>query len=224
LCLNLHGGSRSLALTMLSRARVRAGFNHFRNACMYDVRIPRAQEILGVERKVHTAEHLASAVFFLGVPAREVPRARLIAEPPRAAKPYAVLHPMAAAPEKTWAAAGFIAVAEHLESHWQLEPIFIAGPGESLGAFSRWRTIEAAPLKEVMSLLAGASLFIGNDSGPAHIAAAFGVPVLVIYGSSDPVVWAPWKTQSEVLVAQGAIGEVTAGTVMEALARLKVAV
>ena len=34
----------------------------------YNVRIPRAQEILGVERKVHTAEHLASAMFYLGAP------------------------------------------------------------------------------------------------------------------------------------------------------------
>ena len=43
-----------------------------------------------------------------------------------------------------------------------------------------------APLAEVKSLLAGASLFVGNDSGPAHMAAAFGVPVVVIFGSSDP--------------------------------------
>ncbi len=43
---------------------------------------------------------------------------------------------------------------------------------------------------DVKSLMAGASLFIGNDSGPAHIAAAFGVPVVVIFGSSDPVTWA----------------------------------
>jgi heptosyltransferase-3 len=46
---------------------------------MYNVRIPRAQDILGVDRHVHTAEHLASAMFYLGVPRCEIPRARLFA-------------------------------------------------------------------------------------------------------------------------------------------------
>ena len=60
-----------------------------------------------------------------------------------------------------------------------------------------------APLGEIKSLLRGAALFIGNDSGPAHMAAAFGVPVVVIFGSSDPVIWAPWRTASEVVHARG---------------------
>src|SRR6202171_72034 len=77
LCLNLHGGSRSTALTAFSGARFRAGFAHFQYSAIYNVKIPRAQEILGLERKVHTAEHLASAVFYLGAPRLEIPRAKL---------------------------------------------------------------------------------------------------------------------------------------------------
>ena len=46
----------------------------------------------------------------------------------------------------------------------------------------------------------GASLFVGNDSGPAHMAAAFGVPVVVLFGPSDPVTWAPWRTINQVVV------------------------
>src|SRR5712692_7616200 len=65
LALNLHGGTRSMMLTMASRAKFRAGFTHHRYSFLYSTRIPAAQEILGVSRPVHTAEHLASAVFFL---------------------------------------------------------------------------------------------------------------------------------------------------------------
>ena len=65
LCLNFHGGRRSMALTLASRAAIRAGFGHHRGSGLYHIRIPRAQEILGVERPVHTAEHLASAMFYL---------------------------------------------------------------------------------------------------------------------------------------------------------------
>ena len=59
LCLNLHGGTRSQLMTALSGAPVRAGFAHHSFTSAYNVRIPRAQRILGVNRTVHTAEHLA---------------------------------------------------------------------------------------------------------------------------------------------------------------------
>jgi len=49
LCLNLHGGSRSAALTVASGAKIRAGFAHFRFAQAYTVKIPTAQQILGVD-------------------------------------------------------------------------------------------------------------------------------------------------------------------------------
>src|SRR5258708_38788009 len=72
LVLNLHGGTRSAQLTLAARARLRAGFGLFRFSAIYNIRIPRAQEILGVERKVHTVEHLASAMFYLGVSITEI--------------------------------------------------------------------------------------------------------------------------------------------------------
>jgi ADP-heptose:LPS heptosyltransferase len=65
-------------------------------------------------------------------------------------------------------------------------------------------------------------LFVGNDSGPAHMAAAFGLPVVVIFGNSNPGIWGPWRTAAEVLTAPGGIGQVTPDQVLGALARLKV--
>jgi heptosyltransferase-3 len=224
LCLNLHGGPRSQFLTALSGAPLRAGFAHHRAGLLYNLPIPRAQEILEVDRKVHTAEHLASAVFHLGAARTEIPQARLFAGPRPDVQPYAVIHPLATAPDKTWPARGFLAVAGHLRKVFGLEPVFIAGPGEDLGLFREYRCVAGAPLEEIKSLLAGASLFVGNDSGPAHMAAAFGLPVLVIFGTSDPVIWAPWKTVSEVIVARGPIERVGVAEVLEALERLKVAV
>ena len=221
LCLNFHGGPRSAWMTALSGARYRAGFAHFRSAWAYTVRIPRAQEILGVERKVHTAEHLASAMFYLGAQVTEIPRAKLVAQalPPAF---LCVMHPVAATPEKTWRAEGFLAVAEHLKVHG-METVFIGGPGDDLSPFRDFRTVSAAPLSEIKALLAGAALFVGNDSGPAHMAAAFGMPSVVIFGPSDPAIWGPWRTASEVLQSPEGIGRVETAQVLNALARLKVA-
>ncbi len=222
LCINFHGGTRSMALTAFSRARRRAGFAHHRGAWIYNLRIPTAQEILGLDRKVHTAEHLASAIFWLGAPRQEIPRASLFAAAAPAAGPYAVIHPMASTPEKTWPAGRFLEVARHLQQQAGIDPVFIAAAGQDLSAFASYRCITGAPLRQVMSLLAGASLFLGNDSGPAHMAAAFGLPVLVLFGSSDPVVWAPWKTVAETFVAPDSIANIGTGQVLAALDRLRV--
>lgn len=220
LCLNLHGGIRSLRLTALSRAPFRAGFAHFRFSFLHNVRIPRAQEILGVQRKVHTAEHLASAVFYLGAERIEIPRARLFsAGGPARAWDYAVMHPVASTPDKTWPARKFLALARQLK----LETIFIAGKGDDLSPFGEFRTLAGAPLSEVKSLLSRAALFIGNDSGPAHMAAALQVPSVVIFGASDPEIWGPWKAPAEVIVARESIERVELREVLGAVERLGVA-
>jgi ADP-heptose:LPS heptosyltransferase len=223
LTLNLHGGTRSVRLTALSGARFRAGFAHFPMASVYNVRIPRAQEILGEERTVHTAEHVASAMFYLGAERVPVPRARLFVDRTPAYGSYAVMHPVAAMPEKTWPAGKFLQVARHIAAAHGLEPVFIAGPGEDLSAFPEFRTVAGAPLEDTKSLISGASLFIGNDSGPAHIAAAFGVPVVVLFGPSDPIVWAPWRVDAQVLNDAGSIDNIAVEDVIRAADRLRVA-
>jgi ADP-heptose:LPS heptosyltransferase len=217
LCLNLHGGTRSAGLTVASGARFRAGFAHFRFSRAYNLQIPTAQEILGVDRVVHTAEHLAAAMFFLGASRIEIPRSSLSAMR-RPGPPYAVIHPAASDPSKTWPAQRFLAVAAQLG----IEPVFIAGPGEDLTAFQAYRTVAGAPLPEIKNLLANASLFVGNDSGPAHMAAAFGIPVVVLFGSSNPNIWRPWKTAGETLTGAGGIASISVADVTAALGRLRV--
>ena len=195
LCLNLHGGQRSMLLTMASRANIRAGFAHHRGAFVYNLPIPRAQEILGDERPVHTAEHLASAMFYLGCPLQEIPRARLYAAgTPVDSPPYAIFHPIATMQYKTWPAERFVKVARHVRDARGLEPVFIGGASDDLAAFREFRVVAGKPLGEVMSLIGGAKLFFGNDSGPAHIAAAFDVPLVVLFGRPEHrITWAPWR-------------------------------
>ena len=65
------------------------------------------------------------------------------------------------------------------------------------------------------SLVAGAALFIGNDSGPAHIAAAFGRPVVVLWGSSDLDNWRPWRTENAVLSNANGIQSIEVSEVLE---------
>jgi ADP-heptose:LPS heptosyltransferase len=220
LCVNFHGGTRSMALTGLSLAKWRAGFGHHSGSRVYNVPIPRAQEILGEERKVHTAEHLASAMFYLGVPRQPIPRASLFAGDPPALPPYAVLHPFASSAEKAWPAGRFVEVARELRQTG-LEPVIVAGPADDPAPFEGFRVLRSAPLSQVKALLKGAQLFLGNDSGPAHMAAAFGVRVVVLYGASDPVIWAPWRTESATIVREGGLSNVAVQEVLGAIQTLR---
>ena len=193
LCLNLHGGTRSMTLALRSGARFRAGFAHHRHSFLYNVPIPAAQEILGVARKVHTAEHLASAMFYLGAARCEISRAKLYAGKTQPGRD-----------SLRCAAPGGFGAGQDLDGRGiprrgtalarergGLEPVFIGAASEELGAFAEHRAVAGAPLADVKTLMAGASVFVGNDSGPAHMAAAFGVPQVVIFGNSDAEVWAP---------------------------------
>jgi ADP-heptose:LPS heptosyltransferase len=197
LCLNLHGGSTSAWITALSGTRFRAGYAHFTKRLVYNVRIPRAQQILGrpADAPVHTAEHHASAIFHLGAEKGEIPPARLHAEPlPEAREPYAVLHVAAAYETKRWSEEHFLSIARYVRYRHKLTPLILAGPGQDhlLDAFRNFERLPELSISAMKTVIHSASLFVGNDSGPAHIAAAFGIPSVVVFGSSNSAVWGPW--------------------------------
>lgn len=104
---------------------------------------------------------------------------------------YAVIHPFSGSPSKNWPLELFRAVAADLP----LPVRWTAGPEEMLPEAERFES-----LWDLAQFLAGASLYIGNDSGITHLAAACGVPTVAIFLSSDPAVWAPRGAHVKALV------------------------
>jgi heptosyltransferase III len=212
LCVNLHGGPTSAFLTRFSAAPAKAGFAHFRSQASYDFPIPDARAILNQET-IHTAEHQASAFFWLGLPRRQVPRARLFTGPEAEDwwrqkrleldlpedRSYALVHPTALYATKQWAPEHFARLGAYLEREHDLVPVFSCSPSESAtldaveaAAGSPIRRLQDAPLGKFIAAVAEARLFVGNDSGPAHISTALGRPSVVIFGSSSSAIWGPW--------------------------------
>lgn len=211
-CINLHGGPTSRWLVRASGARWKVGFAHYRSRSLYDVLVPDARTILG-QPTIHTAEHQASAFFHLGLPRQEIPRAQLFVDAEHRARwerkrlsldmtpgqAYAVIHPAALYKSKQWAPEKFARLAKYLEQEAHLPSVFCCGPGERAvldavedAAGERIRRLEGASLGQFGAALEGARLFVGNDSGPAHMAAALARPVVVIFGSSSSSIWGPW--------------------------------
>ena len=223
LCVNLHGGPASVFLTRWSRAACKVGFHHYRARGIYNVLVPDAKLILD-QTTVHTAELQAAAFFHLGLPRRTIPGARLVVTPHHQAQweeksaalgipknqDYALLHPTALYATKQWAPQNFARLGNYLQREKGLLPLYSCGPGETavLDAVERASGVailrfEGAKLGEFTAALAGARLFLGNDSGPAHMAQALQRPTVVIFGSSSSVIWGPWPRSASLAPMPG---------------------
>jgi ADP-heptose:LPS heptosyltransferase len=215
-CLNLHGGPTSRFLTRLCRARTKVGFEHFRSPRHYQILIPDPCLILH-RPMLHTVEHQACAFFYLGLPRQEIPRARIFVSAEHMAwwkqrrarlglapgQEYVMVHPTALYATKQWAAEKFAQLAADLDREMGLKPVFSSGPdeGAALDAIQNAsgfaiRRLESSSLGQLAAALSEARLFVGNDSGPAHMAAALSRPLVVIFGSSSSAIWGPWPRQS----------------------------
>jgi ADP-heptose:LPS heptosyltransferase len=103
-----------------------------------------------------------------------------------------------------------------------IEPVFIGGASDDLTPFRAWRIQQGGSLEQLKSLLAGASLFIGNDSGPAHMAAAFGLPLVMLWGNSNPAIWSPWKTEHVLLHDPHGIARIEVQRALQGVEHLRV--
>jgi ADP-heptose:LPS heptosyltransferase len=105
---------------------------------------------------------------------------------------------------KRWEPARFGEVARSLARRG-LRIVVTAGPGEESYAGQAAKEIDGAmvmlglSIPELAELVRGARLYVGNDSGPMHLAAAVGTPTVAIWGSSDSRRWRPWSVEHRVV-------------------------
>jgi len=118
----------------------------------------------------------------------------------RSAERRVVLNPGAGWPNKQWPPERFGAVAAGLRSSRNLRSVVTWGPGEEPLARgvvgSSEGAAELAPattLPQLMTLLASAALVVSGDTGPIHLAAAAGTPIVGLYGPTDPARNGPWS-------------------------------
>ncbi|MDD5584295.1 MAG: lipopolysaccharide heptosyltransferase II [Candidatus Omnitrophica bacterium] len=105
---------------------------------------------------------------------------------------FIVVHPCASCPSKRWPQEYFAELVKILRTETRLKVVIIASGEEKKFGDTILETNEVVDLRgmlsisEIGSLLKRAALFISNDSGPVHIAAALHIPVISIFGRNDP--------------------------------------
>ena len=206
---NLHGGTTATLLTRATGATHRVGYAAYQYARLHNHLSPSPLLLWG-QQKTHSVEQQLALLGWTGVPVSDRPATRLAVTPEANAevsrrlslaglegRKFAVVHPAAAFATKQWATDKFARVVEFLAQRG-IAVVSIAGPNET-AVLNELTSESSAPvvsfdlsLPEVTALAARARLFVGNDSGIAHIAAAAGAPSVVVFGSSNIAHWRPW--------------------------------
>jgi heptosyltransferase III len=211
---NQHGGPRSASLTAFSRARARVCWAGYQFSFLYNVHVPDREEFFGRGADVHMVEHRMSQFWFAGLPRGPIPRTRVF--PQRDAiesveralaekgiaggKPYAVVQPGARLASMRWPAKRFGELARWLRDAHGIVSVVNLGrrddevAGEVRGAMGDCAVVmDSLNARELIALIAGARVFVGNDSGPAHVAAAVDCGCVVIFGATKAAEWRPWR-------------------------------
>lgn len=180
----------------------------------------------------HAALWLAGAVETLGCDPRPdppvlsgTPEETAAAERVAADLPegFLAIHPGSGSPRKNWPPDGFAALAQALSGSEPWLLVEGAADREAVAAV-RARAANAIVVRELPprslgALLARAGLYVGNDSGVSHLAAAFGAPTLALFGPSDPAIWSPVGPRVTTLRACASLETLAVEEVLAALGR-----
>jgi len=214
--IDLHGGTTSALMTLLSGSPHRIGYATSRNARFYNIRVPDTRTVWG-KKSLHTVEHQLALLKYVGCPVDPVPALRVGVNPETVSRleallksagvrfPFVLIHPAAAFATKQWPAVRFAELIRRISAR-QSGVVVTAGPGEE-GLLEQIRSmvpgsgmiLPPMPISEFSALASLCNLYVGNDTGATHIAAALRKPIVAVFGSSDSAVWHPWGVRYELI-------------------------
>jgi hypothetical protein len=152
------------------------------------------------DNAVHAADFFAMHV---GCPVPAVPRIPC----PRIDGGFAVIHPFSGSARKCWP----LELYQELVRRLRIPVRWCAGPEDPLPD-----AVRIADLYELACWLATARVYIGNDSGITHLAAAIGTPIVALFGPTDPRIWAP-RGPSVRVIAKPALADISINEVLDSL-------
>lgn len=158
----------------------------------------------GAQETLHAVDYYLAQ---LGAPLGAKPRLPMA----HVSEHFLAIHPFSGSKRKNWPLSRFreVAARSPLPAHWT------AGPEEELPE-AIMRFVDLGSLAEWLSR---GEVFLGNDSGVGHLAAAAGTPVISIFGETNPRIWAP-RGDSVIVVQAGSgkLEDVSVGQVLDAIA------
>lgn len=204
--IDLQGLLRSGWLSLQTLAPVRIGFasaREFAPLCYTHRVASRVDGRHAIERYLDVAEALGCprgpVRFEFGVTGQDRDAVDRLVD---CSRPYAVLLPGTNWLTKRWPAERFAALTGPLRSRFGLRSV-LAGGRDAAGLASAFEDVidlaNRTTLRQLVALLERASLVVCNDSGPMHIAAALGVPLVALFGPTSPCRTGPYRRADAVV-------------------------
>jgi len=196
--IDLQGLLRSGLLTYMTSASLRIGFKEARegSSLFYTHKIKGGREIHAVDRYLKIASAVGCEVENVKFPMPLIIESQNVKKLKEDIGDYAALVPGARWKTKKWLPANFGKLASMLNIKTVIvgsssdaeiaEGIELCSGGKALSMAGK------TDIKELISIIRGARYVVTNDSGPMHIAAAFGIPVVAIFGPTNPVRTGPY--------------------------------
>lgn len=132
-------------------------------------------------------EEVRSAAGLPSAPAEAFPRPFAVPAEPGSRKEV-FLVPDTGSTQKSWKTRNWLELAEHLQAAG-FSPVFLMAPEKDPQRIAPWPAIREERPGNFLPRLQQAAGLIAGDTGPAHLAALTGIPVLVLYGPTVPEVW-----------------------------------
>ena len=180
-----------------------------------------------VPAAVQFAKPLESLGLYLDDPVLDLIYDATPADPPVTDGPIVALHPGSGSAKKNWNATGWVEVLATLHREGRVARFLITSgeaEGEVIGAFLDQLHgagvphdhLQDRPLAELGAIYRRIDGFLGHDSGLSHLAASAGAKGLLLFGPTEPGIWAPVSSKVRVLRApDGSLGSLPVETVLE---------
>jgi heptosyltransferase-3 len=171
-------------------------------------------------RELHAAEHYCKPLESLAIYV-DAPRPRLyLSEADRAAasgflkmagrEPIVAVHPGSGSEKKNWPIEKFAAVTRWVVDELAAQLLVVEGEADERAVQKmaellenrRFTLARGLKLVELAAVLERCALFLGNDSGVTHLAAAVGTPTVALFGAASRAIWEPRAWRSEVRVVR----------------------
>jgi heptosyltransferase-2 len=216
-CLLLPNAFRAAAFARLAGIPERWGYATDSRGFLLTRRVPPAPRPFGRHQAYYYLELMSGLGFHSSAPDvslkasdgdRERARALLEGEGWDGKATLVGVHPGATnSHAKIWSAARFGAVMEKLAGSMGARVVVLGGSSEGSLANEVREALDEPPLMlqgktslgELIGVLSELSLFLSNDSGPMHLAAALGIPTLAIFGPTDPSETGPFGPRTRVV-------------------------
>jgi heptosyltransferase-1 len=203
--IDLQGLLRSGLLTYFTSAPLRIGFKEAREGStfFYTHKVECGKEVHAVDRYMKIAFFIGCEIKDIKFPMPLIRESERIKKIKEELRDYAVIVPGARWKTKRWGLENY----SRLISMLDIKSVIVGSKSDEemakeIELSSRGRPLSLAgktDLKELLSIIRGARFMVSNDSGPMHIAAALNIPVVAIFGPTNPVRTGPYGQKNIVL-------------------------